>query len=416
MTLIDDSFKTLTTKLGKNNRDIELPLKSFLETVSKNPVLSLRNVFQLVDNMIHYYIPDGENEYPNDPESINYIKYDCSKLFTNGNDNPFFADRLLINRLLKVFRALKEKTVSNRMLLFIGPHGSGKSIFLTNFLRKLEEYTKLNAGAMFETVWKIHTLGGEYSIIPCPSHDHPILQIPKQYRRKLLSEIIVSETLKKKILYSKEYEWVFKKTPCAICTSLYNALSKENSPEEILNSIYARRFQYNKKIGNGITVYNSGDILKDKSVKNKELQKVIDGLFRNSGLVPYIYSKQTKTNNGVFAIMDAKSNNIQRIIDLHSLISDGIHKVDTVEENIDSLFITLINPENYAVIDNEESFVDRIVEIPITYIRDYSTEIKLYEDNKIKRASFIRIFNRNAKKLLQRIRDVRYEDIDWGEE
>ena len=416
---IEHSLSNLTKKLQKENKHVDLQLKDFLKKVSENPIITLRNTFQLIYDMIHHYIPEGVNEYPSDPESINYIKYDCSNLFINNTEQPFFADRLLANRLISVFDSFRQGGVTNKMLLFIGPHGSGKSIFLNNLLYKLESYTKLKEGAMYETLWQIdiEKIGGtlfqemlkktssenknqpnnsnnlsnnlsflsrhyydKYLSIPCPSHDHPIIQIPRQYRRKLLDEIIEDKAFKRKLFYNKEFEWVLKKTPCAICTSIYRSLSHKLDVEEILQMLFVKKYEYDKKMGEGITVYNPGDILNDKPIRNQELQKWIDALFKSSDAITYISSKQAKTNNGVFAIMDAKSNNIDRIKNIHSIISDGIHKVDTFEEKIDSLFITLINPEDINVISDEKSFLDRIIKIPIPYIRDYNTEIEIYKN------------------------------------
>ena len=415
---IEHSLSNLAKKLQKENIHVNLQLKDFLKKISENPILTLRNTFQLIYDMIHYYIPEGINEYPNDPESISYIKYDCSNLFINNTEQPFFADRLLANRLFNVFDSFRQGVVTNKMLLFVGPHGSGKSIFLNNLLYKLESYTKLREGAMYETLWQIdiektggtlfqemlknfsvenktqvdngNNISNNFSFlskhyydnflsVPCPSHDHPIIQIPRQYRKKLLDEIIEDKAFKRKLFYNKEYEWVLKKTPCAICTSIYNSLSHKLDIEEILQMLFVKKYEYDRKMGEGITVYNPGDILDDKPIRNQELQKWIDALFKSSDAVTYISSKQAKTNNGIFAIMDAKSNNIDRIKNIHSIISDGIHKVDTFEEKIDSLFITLINPEDIKVISDEKSFLDRIIKIPIPYIRDYNTEIEIYK-------------------------------------
>ena len=413
---IERGLNNLTKKMQRENKHFNLPLKEFLKMVSANPIITLRNVFQLIYDMIHYYIPEGINEYPNDPESINYIKYDCNNIFVNNTEQPFFADRLLANRLISVFDSFRQGVVTNKMLLFVGPHGSGKSIFLNNLLYKLESYTKLQEGAMYDTLWQIdlekigsplfqeilqkasseNTQPGDNSSskslsflsrhyydkflsIPCPSHDHPIIQIPKEYRKKLLDEIIEDKVFKQKLFYNKEYEWVLKKTPCAICTSIYRSLSDKLDTEEILHMLYVKRYEYDRKMGEGITIYNPGDTLDNKPISNKELQKWIDALFKSSDAVTYIYSKQAKTNNGVFAIMDAKSSNVKRIKNIHSIISDGIHKVETFEEKIDSLFITLINPEDIKVISDEQSFLDRIIKIPIPYIRDYNTEIEIYK-------------------------------------
>ena len=95
---IERGLNNLTKKMQRENKHFNLPLKEFLKMVSANPIITLRNVFQLIYDMIHYYIPEGINEYPNDPESINYIKYDCNNIFVNNTEQPFFADRLLANR------------------------------------------------------------------------------------------------------------------------------------------------------------------------------------------------------------------------------------------------------------------------------------------------------------------------------
>ena len=46
--------------------------------------------------------------------------------------------------------------------------------------------------------------------------------------------------------------------------------------------------------------------------------------------------------------------------------------------------------------------------------RSIDDSLSKYEDGGTHRSSFIRTFNRNTKKLLQRIKDVRYEDINWS--
>ena len=44
--------------------------------------------------MVRSHLSEGADEYPDDPESIHYVLYDCRKLFVEGTDHPFFADRL----------------------------------------------------------------------------------------------------------------------------------------------------------------------------------------------------------------------------------------------------------------------------------------------------------------------------------
>ena len=79
-----------------------IPFESFLSILVNDPHTVIRNVFQVFHDMIKTYVGSGLDEYPDDPESINYVAYDCSRLFVEGSDNPFLADRLFANRLINL--------------------------------------------------------------------------------------------------------------------------------------------------------------------------------------------------------------------------------------------------------------------------------------------------------------------------
>ena len=149
------SIIKLHEKLRRESKPTNISFEDFIILTGKTPTRSLRNIFQLFHDMIHYYVGDGFNEYPNDPESLNYIHYDTAKLFVEESDHPFFADRLLANRLVTLADSLHSGAVRNKMLVFVGPPGSGKSTFLTNLLRQMENYVQTEEGAMYETVWQI---------------------------------------------------------------------------------------------------------------------------------------------------------------------------------------------------------------------------------------------------------------------
>ncbi len=105
---------------------------------------------------------------------------------------------------------------------------------------------------------------------------------------------------------------------------------------------------------------------------------MLNNIFKDSNAVRYIFSTLAKTNNGIFSIMDVKSHNKDRIMNLHGIISDSIHKVEHVEERINSLFIALMNPEDKEIIENVKSLGDRILRIPVSYVLDYHTEVEIY--------------------------------------
>ncbi|MFZ3047528.1 MAG: serine protein kinase PrkA, partial [Desulfatirhabdiaceae bacterium] len=276
------AFQHLEDNLAQKDKRTVITFEEFTKLLVENPVRVIRNVFQVFHDMMHKYVGEGIDEYPDDPESINFIHYDCSPLFVDGVDHPFFADRLFANRLISQVEALRRGAQQNKIYIFDGPPGCGKSTFLNNLLMKFEEYTNTEDGMRYETVWKLdrNLLGGgiqsearplvdrilhlispvpeipvlscpddqdpdnpydsevhdlhhdgeayvitnELVEVPCPSHDHPLLMIPKDFRRTFCDELFENDEWKYRLFTEKEYDWVFRENPCTICMSLYEAL------------------------------------------------------------------------------------------------------------------------------------------------------------------------------------------------
>ena len=416
---IQNATANLYRKVSDTEQSSLISFEKMLNLMVKNPTQIFRNVFQVFHDMVKYYVGEGNNEYPDDPESIGYISYDCNRLFVEKSDHPFFADRLFANRLIALCESFKRSAQQNKIYVFEGPPGSGKSTFLNNLLLKFEEYTSKEEGLRYETVWRLDQklLGGrrvnkpnpmlqkfiqvlskedpnfcdiseepemhEGSIdISCPSHDHPIVIIPKTYRRAFLDDLFQNNEIKWKLFTEKEYEWIFRETPCTICSSLFEALlDKLQNPNEVFKRIFARPYRYNRRLGEGITVYNPGDKPMRKQVlDNPMVQKQINRVLLDSNRVKYIFSTYAKTNNGIYALMDIKSHNKDRLIELHNIVSEGLHKVEDLEENVNSLFIALMNPEDNKNISDFQSFSDRIEIVNIPYILDWRTEVEIYHN------------------------------------
>ena len=406
------------------DKQTPIAFEAFLNLMSEHPAAVIRNVFQFFHDMVMAYVGQGIDEYPDDPESINYVDYDCNNLFVEGSDHPFFADRLFANRLIKQVGAMRQGAQQNKIYIFDGPHGCGKSTFLNNLLNKFEEYANTEAGCRYEIIWRLNVAelgrpsvsanetvsileklfqlqkesnqeqyerlksralaegGDTYLEIPCPSHDNPLLIIPKSQRRNFFDELFQNDAFKYALFTEKEYEWVFRDTPCTICSSIYDALlSRLQNPHKVLEMVWARRYAFSRRLGVGISVFNPGDRpLKQIALSNDMLQKRINRLFGDSNQVQYIFSRYAKTNNGLYALMDIKSHNIERLIELHNIISEGVHKVQDIEENVNSLFMALMNPEDKRNIQNIQSFSDRIAYINISYVLDLNTEVEIYRD------------------------------------
>jgi predicted Ser/Thr protein kinase len=415
------AVERLYAKIEERGRRTPFSFPEFIDLTQKYPERIFRNIFQMFYDMMHSYIDVETDEYPDDPESIKYVPYNCARLFELETDRPFFGDRLFINRLMGHISSFRRGVRQNRIYIFEGPHGCGKSTFLNNVLMKFEKYSATEEGASFETVWRLnrkllgngtdptakylveqlrsmvdpssqkgqHPEAGpstaaqkQYLEIACPSHDSPLLLIPKAYRKDFFNELISDKNFKHKLFSHKQYEWVFKDSPCTICQSLYHALLDIlDSPAKVFEMVYARRNLFNRRLGIGISVSNPGDrIERMHTVNDEHIQSQLNAILMDGSKVRYLYSRYANTNNGIYAIMDIKDHNKERFANLHGIISEGVHKVDCIEENVNSLFFALTNPEDRENISDTQSFTDRITYVKIPYVLDFNTEIKIYKN------------------------------------
>ncbi|WP_136515460.1 serine protein kinase PrkA [Geomonas edaphica] len=418
---LETVIKQLSRTIVEHKKAANMSFEEYMRLATEQPERVMRNIFQLFHDMVQSYVNEGNDEYPEDPESINFVPYDTGKLFVRDSDRPFFADRLFANRFMNHVAAMKSGARQNKIYIFEGPPGSGKSTFLNNLLMKFEEYASTEEGKTYEVVWHLdrrvlgsfkehqvsafveklsHLLdeyelethdhidprallrGGDVVEVPCPSHDSPLLMIDKAQRRAFFDDLFQNDSFKWKLFTEKEYDWVFRDSPCTICTSIFQALSARlQDPAEIFSMIKVRPYRFNRRLGEGITVFNPGDkSMKQNILTNDMLQRKIDLLLGDSNEVKYLFSNFAKTNNGIYALMDVKSHNAERLLELHNIISEGIHKVEDIEENVRSLFIALMNPEDERSIEGVQSFTDRIEFINIPYVMDLNTEVEIYRN------------------------------------
>jgi len=419
---IQTAMENFDKSMSGHDQRESIPFDDFLKELAIKPSVVIRNIFQMFYDMVKLFVGAGLDEYPDDPESISFVCYDCSKLFVEGSDHTFFADRLFANRLVGLVEAMRRGTQQNKIYIFNGPHGCGKSTFLNNLLKKFEVYANQQEGLRYETVWRLDRrlmsenseiknvslldnllqLQGnldkdQYELlkmqsafsgtddcidVPCPSHDNPILMIPKDYRRTFFDDLFKNDEFKWKLYTEKEFEWVFRDIPCTICTSLYKSLlGRLKSPRKVFEMIYARPYRFDRRLGEGISVYNPGDKpMRQITLSNAIVQSRINAFLRDSNLVKYIFSQYARTNNGIYALMDIKTHNTDRLIELHNIISEGVHKVEDIEENVNSLLIAVMNPEDQKNIEDFQSFSDRIEYIYIPYVMDLNTEVEIYRN------------------------------------
>ena len=132
--------------------------------------------------------------------------------------------------------------------------------------------------------------------------------------------------------------------------------------EATLQMLYAQYYEFNRRLGKGITVFNPDDMeLKNPIISDATIQAELDELFKGNYKVHYAYSKYAMVNYGFYVLMDIKNQNENRLEQLHNILSEGIHKIGFVEEKVNSIFIAVVNPEDLTTkqVKSKESILFR---------------------------------------------------------
>ena len=75
MERIDSAMKHLEQHISADNSQDAISFQDFSRRLKSKPDKVIRNVFQLFHDMIRYYVGEGTEEYPDDPESIKFMVY-----------------------------------------------------------------------------------------------------------------------------------------------------------------------------------------------------------------------------------------------------------------------------------------------------------------------------------------------------
>ena len=357
-----------------------LAFEEFLKSCcGQHPEPLIRNVFQVFHDMMRTYVGEGVDEYPEDPESINFIAYDCRQLFVESTDHPFFADRIFANRLVNMIEAFRGGRAAEQDLHLRRPAGLRQVHLPEQPAEKFEEYADQRGrpaatrwsgawtaaagraseptGSRCWTGWpSCWTTCGEHERaarsrprstvpaapnfveVPCPSHDNPLLLVPKDQRPAFFDALFENDEFKWNLSTERNTTGCSGTIPApsAVRCTRRCCTSWATRPRSS-RMVHARPYQFNRRLGEGISVFNPGDRTAEQQIlTNPMLQRRISALLQDSNQVRYIYSRYAKTNNGIYALMDIKSHNEERLIELHNIISDGVHKVDEIEENVNS--------------------------------------------------------------------------------
>ncbi len=91
-------------------------------------------------------------------------------------DEEIFGIEKSLQQIVEYFRSAAQRLeVRKRILLLMGPVGGGKSTIVSLLKRGLEDYTRMESGAV-------------YAIKECPMHEEPLHLIPQELRAEVEKE------------------------------------------------------------------------------------------------------------------------------------------------------------------------------------------------------------------------------------
>jgi serine protein kinase len=159
--------------------------RDYFELVSQNPRIAQLSHARIND-MVHAAGIEKLNEGTRD--EVARYNFFAAELF--GIEEP-------IARIVEYFKSAAQRLeVRKRILLLMGPVGGGKSTIVTLLKRGLEEWTRIERGAV-------------YAIKDCPMHEEPLHLIPHELRPEIEKHygIYIEGDLCPQCRYALEHEY-----------------------------------------------------------------------------------------------------------------------------------------------------------------------------------------------------------------
>lgn len=274
--------------------------------------------------------------------------------FTTG-PNALFGAEETTNRFIDILKAGAEGLeIGKRIIILVGPPGSGKSTLVNGTKRGIEEYTKTDEGAI-------------YAIKDCPMHEEPLHLIPKDMRPML----------------EENYGIHIEGDLCPQCRENYGG---ENLDTEALKNVTVRRIVFTEKDRVGVGTFKPSD---PKSQDITELVGSVDlsklGEYGTaSDARAYRFDGELNVaNRGIMEFVEMLKSDERFLYTLLDLTQDRVIKAPRFSNiSADEVILAHTNLTEYlSYVQNpkNEALRDRMVVVPAPYTLRVSDERKIHE-------------------------------------
>ncbi len=400
----------------------------FIDLLRANPYRLTRTAYQYIRDAILYY---GKTT----------IK-DCGRELTRYQifDDPFFnGEKKLVGQerpveiLFKHIDACAEQEEDESIFVLIGPPGTGKSRIFYLIEQGLEDYSHTEKGAVYTFNWLFREKfepGAEqsqlgfgdldemkqesyqsyanlpesevFSRIRCPLRDNPISLIPRRQREELFEEVIEDkrEQIKSEVSEPDERERqlehldsfiiprkIRELEPCRNCQNIRERLLElyQGDWHQLLKHVEIDRFVYSLERGQGIAEVDPGVNVETnlQPIKPGQDKHEISGLLRGLNLFEF-YGKPACASRGLLNYQDIFNKDHKQLQHLLSAIEEKTVDFGDVTHKVDfAIFGSTNIPEKQLLEENvlTEGLRDRIEQIDVPYLLNYSREREIYRPN-----------------------------------
>ncbi len=310
--------------------------REYLEMVIANPSLA-----RLSHHRIYDMLQWASSKAPDD-EGVNYPIF----------DNLFGAQKT-VRRLNQIFRAASQiPEERRRILLLMGPPGSGKSSLVNALKRGLERYSRTDEGAL-------------YAIAGCPMQEEPLHLVPEHRR----------DELKKTYGISVEGD---------ICPRCRDTLRNDHDGD--IAAVKVRRvvFGESEGVGMGSFVATSpqGQNL-DRLIGSVNLDRLEDDRLQGAGRVFRMDGELQAANRGIMEFIQIFRSDDRFLTVVLGVTQEQLIKLGSFGSvYADETIIAHSNEAEYInFVSNKESeaLLDRLIMLKAPYTLERSEEVKIYQ-------------------------------------
>lgn len=376
--MIDERFEKFVAKSVEKYKGLhwEGSFFDYIKLVQQNPNL-VRNAFQ---RLYHMVLSHGTVKIPVYKKKV--IRYNFfDDTFNGGKDAVYGLDEALMEFMNIMKAAAEGLGPEKRILLLHGPVGSAKSTIVRLLKKGLEEYSKIDDGALYTFGWSIdEPWNNETSLdnlAMCPMHEDPLNLMPIEER----TDTFFKEYLKVPF-HIENHEL------CPHCQYYFNTLMTKYAGDwtQVLKHVRSVRFTLSEAQRRGIGTFQPKD---EKNQDSTELTGDIN--YRKiaeygSDSDPRAFNFDGEfniANRGLIEFAEVLKLDVAFLYDL--LGASQEHKIKPKKFpqcDIDEVIISHTNgPEFLKLQENEymEALRDRTIKIDIPYNVKLSNEIKIYE-------------------------------------